>query len=320
MHGVRTGLVYHAGALGDLIVAIPAIERWAAARRVGRLALLGRGHPGELLRAAGIVDDLWDAGAAWFARAYRGAAPALPAPVRAALAFTEPGGPVARALAGAVSGPVSAVRPVPADRQPIVRHHLQAVGAGPADYRAPAPALALSGTPRPAPGRGGRRVAIAPGSGGARKNWPLDRFAAVADALRRDAAVTWVLGPAEADLRPPAARGDRIVRGQPIARTAQVISACALLLGNDSGLAHLAAALSVAVVALFAVSDAAVWAPAAAAAPVLVVTPRSIVPGDGCASPGDGCAALPPPEEGASMASIAVDPVISACRRLLDLA
>lgn len=322
MHGVRTGLVYHAGALGDLIVAIPAIERWAAARRVGRLALLGRGHPGELLRAAGIVDDLWDAGAAWFARAYRGAPPALPAPVREALAFTEPGGPVARALAGAVSGPVSAVRPTPADRQPIVRHHLQAVGAGPADYRAPAlaPALALSGTPRPAPGRGGRRVAIAPGSGGARKNWPLDRFAAVADALRRDAAVTWVLGPAEADLRPPAARGDRIVRGRPIARTAQVISACALLLGNDSGLAHLAAALSVAVVALFAVSDAAVWAPAAAAAPVLVVTPRSIVPGDGCASLGDGCAALPPPEEGASMASIAVDPVISACRRLLDLA
>ena len=318
MHGVRTGLVYHAGALGDLIVAIPAIERWAAARRVGRLALLGRGHPGELLRAAGIVDDLWDAGAAWFARAYRGAAPALPAPVREALAFTEPGGPVVRALAGAVSGPVSAVRPTPADRQPIVRHHLQAVGAGPADYRAPA--LALSGTPRPASGRGGRRVAIAPGSGGARKNWPLDRFAAVADALRRDAAVTWVLGPAEADLRPPAARGDRIVRGRPIARTAQVISACALLLGNDSGLAHLAAALSVAVVALFAVSDAAVWAPAAAAAPVLVVTPRSIVPGDRCAAPGDGCASLPPPEEGASMASIAVDPVISACRRLLDLA
>ena len=329
MHGVRTDLVYHAGALGDLIVAIPAIERWAAERRVGRLALLGRGHPGELLRAAGIVDELWDAGAAWFARAYRGAAPALPAPVRAALAFTEPGGPVARALAGAVSGPVSAVRPTPTDRQPIVRHHLQAVGAGPADYRAPAlaPALALSGTPRPASGRGGRRVAIAPGSGGARKNWPLDRFAAVADALRRDAAVTWVLGPAEADLRPPAARDDRIVRGRPIARTAQVISACALLLGNDSGLAHLAAALSVAVVALFAVSDAAVWAPASAAAPVLVVTPRSTVPGDGCASlgdggasPDDGCASLPPPAEGASMESIAVDPVIRACRRLLDLA
>lgn len=310
MHGERTGLVYHAGALGDLIVAIPAIEHWAAARRVGRLALLGRGHPGELLRAAGIAGDLWDAGAAWFARAYRGAAPALPAPVREALAFTEPGGPVARALTGAVSGPVSAVRPTPANRQPIVRHHLRAVGAGQAAARAPA--LALADAPRPVPGCGGRRIAIAPGSGSARKNWPLDRFAAAADALRRDAAVTWVLGPAEADLRPPAGRGDRIVRDRPIARTAQEISSCALLLGNDSGLAHLAAALSVAVVALFAVSDAAVWAPASAAAPVLVVTPRSTVPGDRCA-------ALPPPGKGASMASIAVDPVISACRRLLEL-
>lgn len=322
VHGMRSGLVYHAGALGDLIVAIPAIERWAAARRVERLTLLGRGHPGELLRAAGIVDDLWDAGAAWFARAYRGAPPALPAPVgeapireapiREALAFTEPGGPVERALAKAIAGPVSAVRPAPADRQPIVIHHLRAVGAGPAAARAPA--LSLPGSLRPgtlqlAPGCGGRRVAIAPGSGSARKNWPLDRFAAAADALRQDAAVTWVLGPAEADLRPPAARGDRIVRDRPIVRTAQAIAACALLLGNDSGLAHLAAALSVAVVALFAVSDAAVWAPAAAA-PVLVVTPRSTLPGDRCA-------ALPPPQEGASMESIAVDPVISACRRLL---
>ncbi len=304
LRGVRTDLVYHTGALGDLIVAIPAIERWAAERRAGRLALLGRGHPGELLRAAGIVGDRWDAGAAWFARAYRGAPPALPAPVHEALAFTEPGGPVERALAGAVSGRVCAVRPMPADRQPIVPHHLRAVGAGPADDRAPA--LALPGEPRR-----DRRVAIAPGSGSARKNWPLDRFAAAADALRRDAAVTWVLGPAEADLRPPAAREDLIVRGRPIVRTAQAISACALLLGNDSGLTHLAAALSVAVVALFAVSDATVWAPAAAAAPALVVTPRSTVPSDRCAS-------LPAPADGASMESIAVDPVISACRRLLE--
>ena len=109
---------------------------------------------------------------------------------------------------------------------------------------------------------------------------------------------------------PPAAGGDLIVRGRPIARTAQAISSCRLLLGNDSGLAHLAAALSVPVVALFAVSDAAVWAPAASGSPVLVVTPSSVVAGD-C------CAALPAPPAGASMADIAVDPVLGACRRLL---
>ena len=307
VRGARTGLVYHTGALGDLIVAIPAIEYWAAERRVGRVALLGRGDAGELLRAAGVVSGRWDAGAARFARAYRGTPPALPAPAGEALAFTEPGGPVERALAGAVSGRLVAVRPAPTGRQPIVRRHLRAVGAGPAYDRAPI--LALPGRPQPSPARGGRRVAIAPGSGSARKNWPLDRFAAAADALRRDAAVTWVLGPAEADLRPPAAPEDLIVRGRPIVRTAQAIAACALLLGNDSGLAHLAAALSVPVVALFAVTDAAVWAPASAA-PVLVVTPHSTVPPHRCAS-------LPAPAAGAAMASIPVDPVIEACRRLL---
>ena len=303
VHGVRTGLVYHTGALGDLIVAVPAIEFWARDRSVERLVLLGRGHPGELLQAAGVVSERWDAGAAWLAPAYRGAPPDLPEPVDAALAFTAPGGPVERALAAAVSGPVSVVRPLPERREPIVRHHLRAVGAGPAADRSPA--LALAAEPRH-----GARVAIAPGSGSARKNWPLDRFAAVADALRPDARVTWLLGPAEEELRPPAAGGDLIVRGRPITRTAQAISSCTLLLGNDSGLSHLAAALSVPVVALFAVTDAAVWAPASSGSPVLVVTPSSVVAGDGCA-------ALPAPPAGASMADVAVDPVLSACRRLL---
>ena len=298
---MRRGLIYHTGALGDLIVAVPAIEHWAADRSVERLVLLGRGHPGELLQAAGIVGGRWDAGAAWFASAYRGARPSLPASVDAALAFTAPGGPIEQALAAAVSGPVSVVRPVPARREPIVRHHLRAVGA-PADDRAPT--LPLPAEPRL------RRIGIAPGSGSARKNWPLDRFAAVADALRPGAKVMWLLGPAEEELRPPAAGGDLIVRGRPITGTAQAISSCSLLLGNDSGLSHLAAALSVPVVALFAVSDAAVWAPAPSGSPVLVITPSSVVRGDRCA-------ALPAPPAGASMGDIAVDPVLSACRRLL---
>ncbi len=300
---MRTGLVYHTGALGDLIVAVPAIEHWARDRGSERPVLLGRGLPGELLQAAGIVGDRWDAGAAWFASAYRGAPPALPAPIDAALAFTAPGGPIEQALAAAVSGPVSVVPPLPARREPIVRHHLRAVGASSADDRAPALQL-------PAEPRGARRVGIAPGSGSARKNWPLGRFAAVADALRPDADVMWLLGPAEEELRPPSADGDLVVRGRPITRTAQAISSCTLLLGNDSGLSHLAAALPVPVVALFAVSDAAVWAPAPAGSPVLVVTPTKIAPGDRCAS-------LPAPPAGASMDDIAVEPVLSACRRLL---
>ncbi len=300
--GVRTAVVYHTGALGDLVVAVPAIGHWTRDRGVERLVLLGRGHPGELLQAAGIVGDRWDAGAAWFAGAYRGARPSLPSPVAAALAFTAPGGPIEQALAAAVPGPVSVVRPVPARREPIVRHHLRSVGAAPADDRAPA--LQLPAEPRL------RRIGIAPGSGSARKNWPLDRFAAVADALRPDAKVMWLLGPAEEELRPQAAAGDLIVRGRPLIRTAQAISSCALLLGNDSGLSHLAAALSVPVVALFAVSDPAVWAPAPSGGPVLVITPSSVVPGDRCA-------ALPAPPAGASMDDIAVDPVLGACRRLL---
>ena len=307
---MRTGLVYHAGALGDLIVATPAIEHWAAAERVDRLVLAGRGAHGELLCAAGIVAERWDAEAGWFARAYRGAPPELPEPVHAALAFTQPGGPVEQALISAVAGPLRVVRPVPGDRRPIVRHHLDAVGAGPEGVRAPALRLPAAGARRMDAQRTGRSAAIAPGSGSPSKNWPLDRFAAVAAALRPDATIVWLLGPAEEELHPPTAPGDLILRGRPIVETAAALCTCTLLLGNDSGLAHLGAALSVPVVALFAASDAAVWAPAPAAAPVMVVTPHAVLPARRCGS-------LPAPAADATMQQIGVDPVLSACLSLL---
>lgn len=302
---MRTGLIYHTGALGDLIVATPAIERWAAAERVDRLIMAGRGAHGALLKAAGIVNERWDAEAAWFAHAYRGIPPALPSRIDSALVFTQPGGPVEQALRAAIAGPLRVVRSFPIEREPIVRHHLLAVGADP--DRTPAPMLRIAAGDAP---RRGVTVAIAPGSGSARKNWPLNRFSAVATALRSSAAVLWILGPAEEKLLPPATPDDTIVRGRPIVETAQELASCSLLLGNDSGISHLAAALSVPVVALFAASDATVWAPTPAATTVVVVTPHAVL-----AAPR--CHTLPPPAPDASMRQIAVAPVLSACRSLL---
>jgi ADP-heptose:LPS heptosyltransferase len=102
-------------------------------------------------------------------------------------------------------------------------------------------------------------VAVHPGSGSRAKNWPFDRFV---DAVRRLASGgCWllVLGPAEREHVPPP---DALVaRSIPLRRLGAVLAGAGLFLGNDSGVAHLAAACGTRTLALFGPTDPARWAP-----------------------------------------------------------
>lgn len=94
---------------------------------------------------------------------------------------------------------------------------------------------------------------IHPFSSSPRKNWPLERFQAVAERLARQMPLYWCAGPEEelADaVRFPDLRG-----------LARWIAAAAVYIGNDSGISHLAAACGVPVIALFGPTDPRVWAP-----------------------------------------------------------
>ena len=101
-------------------------------------------------------------------------------------------------------------------------------------------------------------LAVAPGARWPTKRWPVERFAAVAQALAREkrAAVVILGGPDEAQLA--CTLGDRldvpVVNGAgslSLMHSAALLSRCRLLISNDSGLMHMAAALRVPVVAIF---------------------------------------------------------------------
>lgn len=94
-------------------------------------------------------------------------------------------------------------------------------------------------------------VVIHPFSGSARKNWPLSRFRAVAKHLYKD--VIWCAGPEETL---PGA-----VQLPDLWELKRWIAGARVFLGNDSGIAHLAAACGVPVVAVFGPTDPRVWAP-----------------------------------------------------------
>ncbi len=107
-------------------------------------------------------------------------------------------------------------------------------------------------------------LALAPGSGAKEKNWPLEFYRAVAEWWEKDHGRTVVLlGPVEEER---AEIGEEwgsaiLVRRLGLAQVAASLSRCALYLGNDSGITHLAAALGVETVALFGPTDPVQWAP-----------------------------------------------------------
>ncbi|GIX46473.1 MAG: glycosyl hydrolase [Candidatus Tectimicrobiota bacterium] len=101
-------------------------------------------------------------------------------------------------------------------------------------------------------------LAVAPGARWATKRWPAERFAAVAQALAdAHGAAVVLLGDADdvplaqaicQQLRAPVLDGTGRLS---LMQTAALLQRCRLLLSNDSGLMHLAAALRVPVVAVF---------------------------------------------------------------------
>ena len=93
-------------------------------------------------------------------------------------------------------------------------------------------------------------VAIHPFSGGRQKNWPLQRFRELAMKLGD---VRFSAGPEEA------LRG--AIRFDDLFELACWLKRAALYVGNDSGITHLAAAVGMPTVALFGPSNPGVWAP-----------------------------------------------------------
>ncbi len=106
---------------------------------------------------------------------------------------------------------------------------------------------------------------IHPGSGSARKNWPLDRFQKIGAWLSAQGfRVLYLVGPAddnmakrlEADVPESA-----LVRDLPLRALANVLSAARLFIGNDSGTSHLAAALGTPTIAIFGPTRVIRWGP-----------------------------------------------------------
>jgi ADP-heptose:LPS heptosyltransferase len=105
----------------------------------------------------------------------------------------------------------------------------------------------------------GSVVALLPGSQAMpAKRYPVEAFAAVARKLRECSVPTvTVVGPGQEDLAAAVARegGATVIAVAPLDEVAAMFAACAVVVGNDSGLTHLASVVGCPTIALFGPTD-----------------------------------------------------------------
>jgi hypothetical protein len=104
---------------------------------------------------------------------------------------------------------------------------------------------------------GGERenfAVIHPFSGSPKKNWPLEKFRVLARQLERRMPVIWCRGCEDPAL-------ESATRIDDLYELACWLARARLYIGNDSGITHLAAAVGSPVLALFGPTDPAVWGP-----------------------------------------------------------
>ncbi|MBI4623730.1 MAG: glycosyltransferase family 9 protein [Verrucomicrobia bacterium] len=259
---MRKILVLRGGALGDFIVTLPALallrRRWPDAR----IELAGNTTAAALALSGGLLNAVHSQHEARWSALY-GSVP-FPAPLVAWFAefdlilsfWPDPEGDLRRRFP-VRAGQTFLHAGASPTRAPAAAHYCEALR--PLGLQTENYFHALIAERRPATGR----IALHPGSGSPRKNWPLERWAelGVWIAHQHHSELLIVTGEAEAPgvlagLGTPA-------HNLPFPVLAAQLSRCQLFLGHDSGVSHLAAALGVPCVLLFGPTDPAMWAPPA---------------------------------------------------------
>jgi heptosyltransferase-3 len=269
-------LVLRGGAIGDFVLTLPALAALRARFPRAQLAVMGYPHIAGLALAGGVVHEVHPIEARPMAAFFN--PESVPPPdlaarfARAAVIVSYLHDPdrvfeecVRRCTrATFIAGPHR-----PDESQAV---HATEV------FLKPLERLAIFGAdlvprlqvPPTAGGRSGARplLALHPGSGSERKNWPEANWAAVLQSLasQQNLELLLVGGEAEGDRLQRLARAwpaDRLqlATSLPLPELAGRLAACHGFAGHDSGITHLAAALGLPGVVLWGETNEAIWRP-----------------------------------------------------------
>jgi heptosyltransferase-3 len=256
---MRKVLVLRGGALGDFIVTLPALAALRARWPDARIELVGNTAAAALAVKRGLLDVAHSQHEArWWA--LFDAAP-LPPALASWLAefdlvvnFWPDDDGVLRGHFPPRADQIFLHAAAMPARGPAALHYCEPLRA--LDITPAAPWLALA-TPAP----DARSIAIHPGSGSPKKNWPVKRWIELIGTLPRPVLV--ILGEAENASAFRSSPEIVLAVNQPLETLVAELRTARLFLGHDSGISHLAAACGVPSLVLFGPTDPGMWAPPA---------------------------------------------------------
>lgn len=320
MAGTRI-FVHHDGGLGDTILSLPAIS--LLRRAASFLHLAARSDIACFLRDQGCVDEASDCGSSFYLPLYerypdQRLKKMLSCFDHAYLFTSAPRPDMVLSLSEAVLH-VRTILTIPPPESPMHvslyrAHQLPLLNRLTQEETSNSP-LRRHGQKRHHSGNGIPRIILHPGSGG-RKNWPVDRYIALAEELRRErgCSIVFIAGPAEASAvrrrLTHFADGERgvLIADASLSEVASLLADAALYIGNDSGISHLAAAIGTPMLAIFGPTDPRLWAPAGEC--VCVVRSSA-----DCAPCGSRVAACP---EQHCLFALSVDQILEEAMKMLD--
>ncbi len=265
-------LVIRGGALGDFILTLPAISALRETFPQTHLELLGYPNVAALARSAGIIDASRSIEARPLARFFARNASldddwaAYFESFNLIISYLYDPDDIFKTNVGRASKAQFIQGPHrPSENEPT---HATAIFLKPLEHLAiynanPVPALPIA-----APNLDGRWLAVHPGSGSEKKNWPLDKWQELLTRFvsQTDRNLLLIAGEAESDrvqrlaATLPANRL-RLAQNLPLTEIAPLLASADAFIGHDSGITHLAAALGLTTLILWGPSNDLIWRP-----------------------------------------------------------
>jgi ADP-heptose:LPS heptosyltransferase len=282
LHGVPNPriLCIHQGALGDLILALPAIKALREALQPAELAIMGHPWTLPLFQGHPYADTITDVNRAEMAFLFQEGIN-LPPSLQAYLGGFDAAfcfGLSATLAENLQQGGIRSVfllHPFPDGGGHVTDHHIRSLTHLGIDAPYSSPRVFLEEEERKEAEGFFRKkgwepngiIVLHPGAGSRKKAWPPHHFAALGRALARASKRLLIIqGPADEECVREVLRGldgvpYLVARDLPLRELAALVSCASCFIGNDSGCSHLAAALGVPTVALFGPTDPQIWAP-----------------------------------------------------------
>jgi heptosyltransferase-2 len=274
-------LIIRGGGIGDFILILPLLDRLKSEFPGAAVTIIGNPEIAELAIEGGFAENLYSLSAAGAASLFRESNPEKRDPrLRIILETTdrvicflrEESGILERNLRSYISE----VRFVPPPGKEVhaAIHFIRASGLAINSINEIKTAIKLRPLTQKASDRYFRRfftgdqpvVAVHPGSGSNKKNWPVNLLAeTVRDLMATGMAVLLVEGEADRDicrnLQELAGPDLPVASCLPLALLGGILHRCRAMLGNDSGISHLAGAIGIPVLAIFGPTAPLVWRP-----------------------------------------------------------